>query len=462
VSWSEAGPIDAELPVSTYPALRELVAAFASHRTRWDSEDDGAAAATGGGGGGDGGSVGEDLPDVSPESVTIRSADVVRPGRPGLVSVIAEVPGRLVHAVLGLRSPGDEVQFLAGVDDSPLGIFEDGDGLAVVFDATADSELMLCLLEAVGGASGDYDRVRRIAITDDTVSVTFDDRVAFTIYQQLPADLGPHPGLELFLGLDAVGFNHLLAPIAVWRRGRTDLGIVREYQTGNTGGWSLALTSLRDLYAAGGEPERAGGDFAAEARRLGTMTARMHLGLDEAFGLQLGDIAAWVNEVEEAVRLVDPGLLSTDTVATLLAELRSSNTRCAAIRTHGDFHLGRVSRNDLGWYVLDFSPGGRSETTAGVMTADGAEFRSPMADVADMLWSFHHVAVVAATERDPYGRLGLSELGHAWEIRNRRAFLAEYLATPGIGALVPPSRDMVRNLAAAFELERSASMMARA
>ena len=457
MSWAETGLIVEELPASTYPALRELVAAFASHRSRWDIEEDAAAATAAG----DGSSGGEEVSEVSPDSVTIRSADVVRPGRPGLISVIAEVPGRLVHAVLGLRSPGDEVQFLADADDSPLGIFEDGEGLAVVFDATADSELMLCLLEAAGGGSSrDYERVRRIAVTDDTVSVTFDDRVAFTIYQQLPADLGPHPGLELFLALDAVGFNHLLAPLAVWRRGRTDLGIVREYQTGNTGGWSLALTSLRDLYAAGGEPERAGGDFAAEARRLGTMTARMHLGLDRAFGRQLGDIAAWVNEVEDAVRLVDPALLATETVATLLADLRSSSTRCAAIRTHGDFHLGRVSRNDLGWYVLDFSPGGRSEFTAGVMSADGADFRSPMADVADMLWSFHHVAEVAAAERDPYGRLGLSELGHAWEVRNRRAFLAEYLATPGIGALVPPSRDMVRNLAAAFELERSASMMA--
>lgn len=458
MSWAETGLIVEELPASTYPALRELVAAFASHRSRWDVEEDTAAVVAAAG---DGLSAGEEGSEVSPDSVTIRSADVVRPGRPGLISVIADVPGRLVHAVLGLRSPGDEVQFLADADDSPLGIFEDGEGLAVVFDATADSELMLCLLEAVGGgSSADYERVRRIAVTDETVSVTFDDRVAFTIYQQLPADLGPHPGLELFLALDAVGFNHLLAPLAVWRRGRTDLGIVREYQTGNTGGWSLALTSLRDLYAAGGEPERAGGDFAAEARRLGTMTARMHLGLDRAFGRQLGDIAAWVTEVEEAVRLVDPALLATETVATLLADLRSSSTRCAAIRTHGDFHLGRVSRNDLGWYVLDFSPGGRSEFTAGVMSADGADFRSPMADVADMLWSFHHVAEVAAAERDPYGRLGLSELGHAWEVRNRRAFLAEYLATPGIGALVPPSRDMVRNLAAAFELERSASMMA--
>jgi predicted trehalose synthase len=68
--------------------------------------------------------------------------------------------------------------------------------------------------------------------------------------------------------------------------------------------------------------------------------------------------------------------------------------------------------------------------------------------------------MVAATERDPNDCLGLSELGQAWEGRNRRAFLAAYLAAPGIGGLIPPVLNVVRELAAAFELERSASMMA--
>jgi maltokinase len=496
MNWSEMGDAVVEIPASSHPALRELVAAFVSHRARLASE------------GGDErpnggepldvfpGSVtirsadvvgperaglisvisdasgrlvhavfglqspgGEPL-DVSPGSVTIRSAEVVRPGRPGLISVIADVSGQLVHAVFGLRSPGDETQFLADTDDSPLGIFEDTDGVAVVFDATADAELMVCLLEAIGGATGELERVRRIAFTENTVTVTFDDRLALTVFQQLPPDQGPHPGLELFLALDGVGFNHLLAPVAIWRRGRTDLAIVQEYAAGSTVGWSLALGSLRDLYAAGGEPGHAGGDFAVEARRLGTMTARMHLGLEEAFGRKTGNIAAWVTEVEDAVRPVAPELLATDTVSVLLDDLRSSTTGCAAIRTHGDFHLGRVARTDLGWYVLDFSSGGRPEFTAGVVEADGASYRSPLADVADMLWSFHHVALVAAAERDPNDRFGLSELGRAWEGRNRRAFLAAYLATPGIGGLVPPERNVVRELAAAFELERSASMMA--
>jgi maltokinase len=433
------------LPASSHPALRELVAAFVARQARWahDAEP--------------GDTQG---PEVTPESVVIRSTDLVRPGRPGLVSVVAEASGMLVHAVLGLRAPGDEAHFLDDADESPLGILEDDGGLAVVFDVTADAELARRLLEAVGGPGEELERVRRVTVTADTMSLTFDDRQVLTVFQQLPPGGGPHPGLELFLGLDSVGFNHLLAPLALWRRDGADLGIVQEYEAGSTGGWTLALTSLRDLYASGGAPEAAGGDFAAEARRLGTMTARMHLGLDQAFGRKMGDVVAWVDAVERAVRAADPGLLEDTGVAALLADLRSSPARCAAIRTHGDFHLGRVSRTDLGWFVLDFSPGGTPVLTAGVVPTDGPVFRSPLADVADMLWSFHHVADVAATERDPSGLLGLSELAQAWEVRNRRAFLAGYLATPGIGGLVPPVRDVVRKLAAAFELERSASKLA--
>ncbi len=129
----------------------------------------------------------------------------------------------------------------------------------------------------------------------------------------------------------------------------------------------------------------------------------------------------------------------------------------AAIRTHGDFHLGRVARTDEGWFVADFSPGGTLGPTVASLSSADPVFRSPLADVADMLWSFHHVADVAAIERDPAGRLQLSELAMAWEVRNRWAFLMSYLATPGIDALVPPVHDVVRNLTAAFELERSAT-----
>ena len=50
---------------------------------------------------------------------------------------------------------------------------------------------------------------------------------------------------------------------------------------------------------------------------------------------------------------------------------------------------------------------------------------------------------------------GLPRSGHAWEMRNRRAFVTAYLGTPGIGGLVGPDRDLVRRLVSFLELARS-------
>lgn len=435
---------DAELPTTAHGPLAELVAAFVNRQPGWT------------------GSAGQALVDIAPASVAITSADLLRRGRPGLISVVAEVAGVdeiAVHAVIGLRAPGDDVRFLADADDAPLGLLEDEHGMAVVFDALSDAELALLLLGVVGGGDGEPERVRRVWTTCDSVMLTFDDRLAFTVYQQLPVQEGPHPGLELVVALDEVGFNHIPAPYALWRRSGRDLGVAQDYQAGGTGGWALALTSLRDLYALGGPPEQAGGDFATEARHLGTMTARMHLGLEQAFGRRAGDVSAWVAAVEEAVAAADPDQIDED-VDAVLGDLRGSPVGAAAIRTHGDFHLGRVSRTDVGWFVVDFSPGGVQGSGTGMLTLPGAVYRSPLADVADMLWSFHHVAEVAAIERDPSGRLRLTELAQAWEARNRRAFLAGYLGTPGIEHLVPLEPDMVQALVPVFELERSVTRQA--
>jgi predicted trehalose synthase len=150
-------------------------------------------------------------------------------------------------------------------------------------------------------------------------------------------------------------------------------------------------------------------------------------------------------------------------VVVLLEELRSLSVPCHGIRTHGDFHIGRVARTEQGWYVTDFSPGGRPVIAAGIVDADedGPVYRSPLADVADLLWSLGAVAAEAALERDPTGREGLGELAAAWELRNRRAFFAGYLGVAGISALVPPGRETVRILVTAFELERVAARLAR-
>jgi maltokinase len=400
------------------------------------------------------------------DPVRVLEADVISRGRPGIVDVVAEVGARTVHLPLGLREPGGETKFLAGDEDPVLGVFEDDEGLAVAFDALHDAEVVTSLLHHVTGQEADPARVRQIRHTPESVTLAFEDRLAFTVFSELVD--GPRQGLGLLLALDEVGFNHIAAPVARWRRSGRDLGIVQEFLAGASSGRALAVTSVRDLYASGGPPELAGGDFGAEAHRLGTMTARMHLGLEQAFGRRPGDVGAWADTIEEALRALSPTVLDRPDVGVLLEELRALTVACYGTRTHGDFHIGRVARTEQGWYVTDFSAGGMPTTGAGIVAdpggspaGDGTVYRSPLADVADLLWSLGAVAAAAAEERDPSGREGLGELAQAWEERNRRAFFAGYLGVAGISALVPPGREAVRVLVSAFELERVAGRLAR-
>jgi len=415
-------------------ALVDLLSAYAARRPGWDPE----------------------------APVRVLEAEALVAGRPGIVDVIADAGGRLVHVVLGLRSPGDQPRVVPDGDDGVIGEFEDHDGPAVVIDATRDPEVAAMLLQQVSGEEVGPNLVRLLREDPSSVTLAMEDRISFTVYNHIVD--GPRPELEVFLALDETGFNHLAAPVGVWRRAGRDLGVVQEYLPGASSGYALAMTSVRDLYASGGPPELAGGDFGAEAHRIGTMTARMHLCLDKAFGRRTGDMAQWARDVEASLRELEPAILDRPEVVQVLGELRALQVPSEAIRTHGDFHLGRTCRTEQGWYVVDFAAGGRPTSNAGAVVAPGGEgpvFRSPVADVADMLWSFGLVARTAADERDPSGREGLSELAQAWETRNRRAFLAGYLGVPGISGLVPPGRDALRVLTEAFELVRAAVHEAR-
>ncbi|MHB8681330.1 MAG: hypothetical protein ACYDA2_04450 [Acidimicrobiales bacterium] len=388
----------------------------------------------------------------------ILEAEYLRAGRPAVLDVVAELAGVVVHVPIGLRAAGEEPHLLPEAEGPALGRFADEDGEAVAFDALADAETAALLLEVVAGEKADVGHVRLLRMDHAATTLGMDDRVALTVFNALVH--GPRPSTEIVVALDHIGFNHLAAPIALWRRGDWDLGIVQEHLVGGSTGSALALTSVRDLYASGGPPELAGGDFGAEAHRLGTMTARLHLALAEAFGRRPASPARWADAVEAALLARQPLLVERPDVASVLGDLRRLPEAGDAIRTHGDFHLGRVWRTEQGWYVADFSPGGAPPpgddgAAPPVLVDDGIVFRSPLADVADMLWSFGHVASSAAAERDPTGREGLRDLAEAWEQRNRRSFLAGYLAGPGLGALVPTSRDAVRALVAALELERA-------
>ncbi|HEY1827746.1 MAG TPA: hypothetical protein VGF87_06985 [Acidimicrobiales bacterium] len=380
--------------------------------------------------------------------IEVRRAEVLRPGRPGLVDIVADVDGRRAHFVAGLRAVGDEAHFLQSGEHAALGLLEDDGGLAVCVDALCDAQLAPLLLATIRGVEPRPGSVSILRDDDEETIIDCGDRGDLVVFPWLRRE--PRADVDLMVALEATGFNHVAAPLVRWVWGDVDLGVVQEPLSDRSSGWALALTSLRDLYASTGAPEEAGGDFGHEAYALGTMTARMHLALDRAFLRHSEAVADWVDDGEKAISEGDISLLDAPGVADLIATLRASEARLPVIRTHGDFTLGRLSRTDQGWVVSDCIPGG---VLAGSTTPGR---RSPLCDVAEVLWSLHQASVAAATERDPAGRLGLAARGQAWEMRNRRALVSGYLGTPGVLGLTGQDRELVRNLVAFFELIRSA------
>ena len=379
--------------------------------------------------------------------ITIVRDEELRPGRPGLLDVIARVNDREAHLVVGLRGVADEQHFLRPGEEAALGLLDDDAGLAVCTDALRDAQLAPLLLATVRGVEPRPGPVNVLRDDEDAAVIDCGDRGDLSVFPWLTTH--PRADVDVMVGLDEAGFNHLAAPLVRWTWDGRDLGVVQEALADRSGGWALALTSLRDFYASGGTPEAAGGDFGAEARAIGVMTARMHLALDRAFLRHREPVVDWVGAAEESIVRADPTLLDAPGVADLVKWLRESEARLPVLRTHGDFHLGRTARTDQGWVVSDCAPGG-------ILPGESSpRRRSPLADVADMLWSMHRASAVAAGERDPTGRQGLAALGQAWETRNRRAFVGGYLGTPGIGGLVGSDRDLVRRLVSFLELARS-------
>ena len=181
------------------------------------------------------------------------------------------------------------------------------------------------------------------------------------------------------------------------------------------------------------------------------MTARMHLALDGAFQREHEPVVdLGRSRPRPTIAAADASLLEAPGVTDLVKWLRESEARLPVIRTHGDFHLGRTARTDQGWVVSDCAPGWRPGP--GRLAV---RLRSPLGDVADLLWSMHQ-------RQRGRGR----GAGPRRQARSRRA-------RPGLGDAEPPGlrdglpghgghrgtgrarRDLVRRLVSFLELARS-------
>jgi maltokinase len=270
--------------------------------------------------------------------------------------------------------------------------------------------------------------VRHLAAEQSNTSFVFDERILLKLFRKVGD--GPNPDVDVPQALRRVGFPHVPEVLARWQRDGRDLAVVQPFLAGATDGWNMALTSLRQLFDEGTDPESAGGDFAPEARRLGAITADMHVALAAAFGLDRAD----------------PGLLAK-TVADGESEAKLANLADggALIRVHGDYHLGQVMRTDESWFVCDFEgEPARSEV-------ERIAPNSPLKDVAGMVRSFDYAAAIAMREQDA----DVHGLARAWERHNRVEFLDSYWDKIHGHELVPRSHADAVALMEAYELEKA-------
>jgi maltokinase len=246
---------------------------------------------------------------------------------------------------------------------------------------------------------------------------------------------GPNPDLEVPEALARMGSPHVAAPLG-WITAQTDglptvLAVLSSYLRAAVDGWSLAATSVRDLYASDStQAAQTGGDFAGEAERLGEATAEVHRDLALAFGVKELPAGAYA---EMSARMLDrldrvvaavPELARYDrTLRAAFEEVTTLSDPLEVQRIHGDYHLGQVMRTQTGWVLLDFEG-------EPAVPLEQRRARFPvLRDVAGMLRSLDYAARIQLAAHENAEQLMAA--AKDWARRNQAAFCAGYARAGG-------------------------------
>lgn len=397
------------------------------------------------------------------DDVTIESDTELRSGDPGLRHLILRV---------AQGDTADRYQVLLGVREqlpdrlkhAEIGWCADGAGCA--YDAAHDAALTGVLLDAladdahVGGLSFHRlpgVRVRTglrslvIGAEQSNTSLVFGESYVCKLFRRLAPGL--NPDLDLTRALVGAGSVHVPRMYG-WAQAEmggepTTLAVFSRYLRSGTDGWTLAATSVRDLYATDGLPAGdAGGDFAPEAGRLGRATAEVHRDLAHTLGTwqwdadQVADLADGMRaRLSEAVAEVPELAPHVGTLREAFDALAGRRGGLTVQRVHGDYHLGQVLRTDLGWVLLDF------EGEPARPLAERRAPASPLRDVAGMLRSLEYAAGHQLVGHPDESHLA----GRArdWAQRNRAAFCAGYAEAGGLDP------DTERVAMRAFEFDKA-------
>jgi maltokinase len=317
------------------------------------------------------------------------------------------------------------------------------------YDALHDSDLTKPLLAAIAaeatigslqmhttpGASFNPGLDSLVLTSEQSnTSLVYGEESILKVFRRLSP--GPNPDLEVTTALASLDSPHVARPFG-WIETRlegvsTSLAILSSYLRLASDGWSLAATSVRDLYATRGvRASDVGGDFAGEAHRLGAATAEVHADLAAAFGTdELGPDA--VGELtEQMYRKLDLATAAvpelgryTEMIGDAYSSLAKLKGTFPVQRVHGDYHLGQVLRTETGWVVLDF------EGEPATPLAQRRARSSPLRDVAGMLRSFDYAARHQLIGHPD--RATLADPARDWVRRNASAFCAGYAEAGGL------------------------------
>jgi maltokinase len=385
---------------------------------------------------------------VARPQLRVRRLDTLLDGWPTLLWVLVEVRGE------STEGDGDWYQLLLGATaDEPsglppasrLGSMPTPRGRAYLFDALADEELALELCRLVAPRVKP-ETVRLQPGELANTSLVVNESHIVKVFRRLQR--GPNPDVEVTEALGRVGYGGAPVPVAVWRRGGTDLAVVRRYERSRGVGSELALDSLREMFNLRRAPRDCRLDFVDEAQGLGAEVARLHVALAEAFGVHEARGGEWAADLAGQLHRASGGHLDTTRIEGVYRRLERADDLGSAIRIHGNLALGEVIRLQRNWMVLDF------EGQAARPVQERRRASSPLRDVAGMTRSFHHVASGALREVEvPDDELRL--LADAWSERNVNAFLSGYASEDDVHRLLPRGRESRDALLSVFELDRA-------
>jgi len=343
----------------------------------------------------------------------------------------ARLPARLRHVRIGTHSG---LQIYDGLHDAAL--------TRILLDSIAADRsvgaLRFCRVPGaeILGDFGDESGLDSLVLTGEqsNTSLVFGESAIFKVFRRVTA--GPNPDLEVSLALAQLGSSHIAEPYG-WVETRMDgattvLAILSRYLRAASDGWSLAATSVRDLYATeGARAGEVGGDFAGEAERLGAATAQVHRDLADAFGRSELAPEATRELAEQMFRRLDIAIAAVPELAACADKIGDAFSNLAKLidpvpaqRVHGDYHLGQVMRTQTGWVVLDF------EGEPASPLAQRRARSSPLRDVAGMLRSFEYAARHQLLGRPDAAVL--APKATEWVRRNSDAFCAGYAAAGGL------------------------------